>query len=493
MNRFVSDLDRNEAFVSNREAMNRLINSHELNDEESINEINRLEEVLSGIIKRELVENRSAVGLVLGEGSYGRVYNQRNGTVIKNQNKTDDYFMYKVFKECLIQHTLSLDDVYGHCVPRVRSFTKRLEGRNELPRIMMNKVDNSRYYTFKDFLQELSERGGRVSHKIYIFLKKMIGIARVLNHFQERYGFIHNDFKPDNFYVSRDNSLENIEESSLDIKIIDFWLSAMREGSDNYIINECAILIGCDMIYYSKIGDNDRNYCKSSDFVYLLSFVFTYNHPFVRKIFGGLYDTFYRLFNLSIRISGILYNIDLVQFSNFFTRKYKDYELSKNIEKSRDKLKGIYSDQARKNRYRLNRSDKNEINISIKNFYELFTPENMIVILENFMRTQTINSLITRPPMAAAVATASASTSTTTSRQPSNKGSTSSSSTMEANNFGITSSSSSRPPLHPRTRVPNNGAAVRPNNVRGIAKQVNSPRKNLNSSLTQKSKNIILI
>ena len=365
--------------------INNLIKTHKLNDLSKIDKIYIYIEQLNNLIKTIYEENTTVPTLELGRGTYGVVYNHGE-SVIKNQYRGDN--IYSIFKECLIQERLSKDSLYGNCVPKIINFAKRFNTKYSkyLPRIIMDKVDPVHYYSFDNFLEDLANNNIMTRKmKTLIFIKKLIGLATVLNHFQKTYGFIHNDFKEDNIYVSKDNT-ENMT-NMYDVKIIDFGLSAMKEG-DNYTMVQSDIIADCDMIYYSKIDNHYKNYSKSSDFVYLISNIIYYAQDKFNNILGKYSKNFMNQFSMTLYLPNNknkrLQISELLELFNNST-EYLSFNLSKNIVKFRELITNVYCKTARKYIGILTKDDYKLIKKSVKDFYQKYTPKNMIALLNNFL------------------------------------------------------------------------------------------------------------
>ncbi len=380
-NPYFQNILSNSAFIPIFNHYNTLINNHTLNDATNLTEIDRFEKSLSTIIFNIIDLNSSNIKALtkLGSGVYGTTFNKGNGTIIKSQNTSH---LFSIFKESLIQQKLSCDPLYGHTIPYVFSLKKYAKNKY---RINMEKVDTSIYKRFDVFLHELS-LNTRLNNqqKIIILFKKIIGLSVVLNHFQDTYGFVHNDLKPDNFFVSNDISNLDLTVIDTNIKIIDFGLSGIQEGT-NYIISQPVMLENCDLAFYSKL--NTTSYSKTSDFIYLLTFMIKSYTLNLQTIFGPYYNDFESLFDAHIDYKGTIYTISLInildeiakinQFFSFFT--------SKNSESTKEVIKKIY-----KTKYSILTLKSKDIKIVQKlilNFYEKFLPINIEPIL-NWYITQ---------------------------------------------------------------------------------------------------------
>ncbi len=357
---------------------NHLLNEHlrnNINFNRSFRSIKNHEIKLNQIIQSLLLRNNTQLtGKKLGEGSYGKVYNHGN-KIVKNQSSND---VFQVFKECLIQETLSCDQLYGNCIPYIHQYKRSI---TPSLRIVMNKVNSIKYERFDHFLDRLGKSTYNNVEKIIIFSKKLIGLATVLDHFQNTYGFIHNDFKPDNFYVNKnmDPNPNNINQIDTDIQLIDYGLSGMNNSQTGFVVVQPSNIADCDMIYYSNIKLNNNNHCRSSDFLYLFSQLIQFYNQHIQNIFGTYYVDFYN--TLIRKYIGSTY-VSLTNIYDNLSNKgvqFVSFVLSKNTDFFYKSFKSEYLKKKR-----LRSLDKN-INPEINDFLIQFEPNNIKTIIQNFL------------------------------------------------------------------------------------------------------------
>ncbi len=372
-NPYFQNILSNSSFIPIFNEYNTLINNHTLNNVTNLAEITRLERLLTNELFNIIELNSRNITTLpkLGSGIYGTAVNMGNGTIVKNQNTSQ---LFSVFKESLIQQKLSCDSLYGHTIPYVFSLKKRAK---KIYRINMEKIDNSIYIRFDNFLNELSLNTVlNNKEKIIILFKKLIGLSVVLNHFQDTYGFIHNDLKPDNFFVSRDISNLDLSIVDTNIKIIDFGLSGIKEGT-NYIISQPVMLENCDLVFYSKL--NNKNYSDTSDFIYLITFMIKtpIYKPLLQNIFGTYYNKFESLFDANIDYNGTIYNIPIISILNEFSliSHYLQFVASKNEKVMKKVFVKIYKINYHKRV--LNLEDTKILKRLFIDFYDKFLPSNI--------------------------------------------------------------------------------------------------------------------
>ncbi len=374
---------------------NNAINNHKLNDNHNFTEIQRFEELLSTNLSTIISLNSSNIRSLpeLGRGSYGITVNRGNGTVVKTQRDSE---LFSVFKEGLIQQKLSSDPLYGHCVPYVFSISKDTRNATDNYRIHMEKIDSSVYIRFDKFIHKLSINALLSNQqKIIILLKKLIGLSIVLKYFQNTYGFVHNDLKSDNFYISNDISNFDLTVVDTDLKIIDFGLSCIEEGG-NYIISQPAKIENCDLIFYSKM--NPTNGSKSSDFIYLLFTMFKSYNGYIRSIFGPYYNDFENSFISSVLHGTTIYNVSLMAISNDLDSKYSfsSFVASKNVNIVKKSITTIYKMKYGKSV--LNATNNIIIQNLVNNFYSKFLPDNIPIIFNLFVTRHLSHPIVPPTP-----------------------------------------------------------------------------------------------
>ncbi len=365
--------------INNHQNKNNLnsINKSILNIQESCDKIDL--EINSYFIN-EINRNNSNIKnkVVLGKGSYGKVYNLGNKAL---KNQTNTYF--DVYKECLVQHILSKDEKYGCTVPRIYNYKLSLNKNNyQRIKIIMNKVNLTKYETFEKFIEILAnETSYSNKEKIIIFFNKIIGIVKVLQHFQDTYGFIHGDLKPDNFYVNTNMNTTFSNSLDTDIKIIDFGFSAMNNNNTNYLLVKPNYIANVDIIKCLNIENNNINHCKSGDLLYLFSFFITpckYN-LIIKKIFNSYYDEFEYIFGNLISDNNSWISINSIR--NFIIQKYgnKIKYIQFAISKNSNILKRTTFDLWKSNKRDISNNILiNDINNSIENFLISYEPENFM-------------------------------------------------------------------------------------------------------------------
>ncbi len=398
-NPYFQNILSNSAFIPIFNEYNNLINNHTLDNVTNLTEIRRLERLLNNELFNIVDLNSRNITTLpkLGTGIYGTAVNMGNGTIIKNQNTSQ---LFLIFKESLIQQKLSCDPLYGHTIPYVFSLKKHTKN---IYRINMEKVDISKYIRFDNFLNRLSLNTVLSNEqKIIVLFKKLIGLSTVINYFQNTYGFIHNDLKPDNFFVSRKWDLD-LSVIDTNIKIIDFGLSGIKEGT-NYIISQPTMLEGCDLLFYSKF--NERNYSFTSDFIYLITFIIKSYKPLLQNIFGTYYNSFETLFDAHIDYKGTIYNISLINILNEFSHisSYASFVASKNEKTMKQVIFKLYKIKYSKSV--LNSEDKKIVKQLLLGFYSNFSPDTIDKILMWYI-TQYLPPITPSTTSKAVVATSS--------------------------------------------------------------------------------------
>ncbi len=400
-NPYFQNILSNSTFIPIFNEYNTLINNHTLDNITNLTEIRRLERLLNNELFNIVDLNSRNITTLpkLGTGIYGTAVNMGNGTIIKNQNTSQ---LFLIFKESLIQQKLSCDPLYGHTIPYVFSLKKHTKN---IYRINMEKVDTSKYIRFDNFLNRLSLNTVLSNkQKIIVLFKKLIGLSTVINYFQNTYGFIHNDLKPDNFFVSRKWDLD-LSVIDTNIKIIDFGLSGIKEGT-NYIISQPTMLEGCDLLFYSKF--NERNYSFTSDFIYLITFIIKSYKPLLQNIFGTYYNSFETLFDSHIDYKGTIYNISLINILNEFSHisSYASFVASKNEKIMKQVIIKLYKIKYSKSV--LNSEDKKIVKELLLSFYSIFSPDTIDKILMWYI-TRYLSPITPSTTSKAVVATSSAS------------------------------------------------------------------------------------
>ncbi len=188
------------------------------------------------------MENLGAVPI--SAGTYGAVYTcgvagrcYKAFRIRRSAEDENDVHMKQVFfqivKEAFIQHFLSQDPVHGPAVPKIYSIAKRVTAGSAYIYIQMD-LGN------KDLSAELATRPTITFQDFYAFVKAPL---TVLRHFNDRYKFVHRDFKLNNILLKYDGDGDMLRLGTY--QIIDFGFSCITvRGPDG-----TEYLIKTDSIY----------------------------------------------------------------------------------------------------------------------------------------------------------------------------------------------------------------------------------------------------